>query len=443
MVIFKNTELNLDSALDKSFRLVGKNKPIISLYKNPRYNDEPQFFQYTAVIKRIASSSSPHDDVDNLAGGTALSKEKAIMKALGEAVERYCLAFFRKNQFIYASVNELRQEYLDPSIVVNFSAKQLKNKNLNSFQQKSNSKFWWSKGFSITNNKEILVPAQLVYVPYHGHQEPVIRRSITTGAASGTSLEGAIKRGVCEIVERDGFMIFYLNKLTPPRLDLSKTSDETLVKIQKSFTRYKLDLFIFDISTDLPFVSIMAIIIDKTGIGPAVSVGLKCSLSAKDAIVGAIEEAQQVRSWIRDELYNQKESTKPNLTVDLKDRGLYWSRPDRIKDLDFFLKSKNIIRVDEFVNERSRNQNMKFNVLINKLKGKKVDVVFVDVTRPEVKKAGFCVIKAIIPQLQPLYLYEDFKYLGGERLYQVPKLLGYKNSPKSEKELNSKQHPFL
>lgn len=443
MVIFKNTELNLDSALDKASRLIGKNRPIISLYKNPRYNDEPQFFQYTAVIKKIATLSSTHGDDEYLAGGTAISKEKALMKALGEAVERYCLAFFRKNQFIYASVNELRQEYLDPSIVVNFSAKQLKNKNLNSFQQRSNSKFWWSKGFSITNNKEILVPAQLVYVPYHSHQEPVIRLSITTGAASGTSLEGAIKRGICEIVERDSFMIFYLNKLTPPRLDLSKTSDETLVKIQKSFTRYKLDLFIFDISTDLPSVSIMAVIIDKTGIGPAVSVGLKCSLSVKDTIVGAIEEAQQVRSWIRDELYNQKKFTKPNLMMGLKERGLYWSRPERIKDLDFFLNSKNIILVDEFVKVRSRNEDLKFNVLINKLKGKKVDVVFVDVTRPEVKKTGFFVAKVIIPQLHPVYLYEDFKYLGGRRLYQVPKVLGYKNTPKSEKELNSKPHPFL
>lgn len=70
-------------------------------------------------------------------------------------------------------------------------------------------------------------------------------------------------------------------------------------------------------------------------------------------------------------------------------------------------------------------------------------MVFVDVTRPEIKKRGFIVVKVIIPQLQPLYLYENFRYLGGERLYTVPEILGYRGAAKKETDLNSKPHPFL
>lgn len=440
MINLGEEELDLYSAIKKALKLVGKKGPITSLYKNPRYNDEPQFFQYTAAIRKNSSLSNTHD-AENLAGGTAFSKEKAVMKALGEAIERYCLSIFKRKQLIYAPSKKLIKDYLDPSAVVSFSSAQLKDNNPKIFALKQDSKFWWVKGFSITDNKEILVPAQLVYVPYHTYDEPVIRLPVTTGASAGTSLEGAVIRGICEIVERDSFMIFYLNKLTAPKLDLSKTGDETLIQIRESFKRYNLNLFVFNISTDLPFTSIMAIIADKTGIGPAVSVGLKCSFSAKEAIIGAVEEAQQVRSWIRDEMHNQKNPIiNPDHIVDLKDRGLYWSRLERIRDLDFFLNSKKIIFVDNFIEKSALSE---FDTLMQRLSRKKLEVIFVDVTRPEVKKAGFFVVKVIIPQLQPLYLYENFKYLGGERLYNVPKALDYKNTPRNENELNSTPHPFL
>lgn len=444
MVIIKNNELNLDSAFDKAFRLIGKNKPIISLYRNQRYNDEPQFFQYSAIIRKSLSLSDiKEEEKDDVVGGTAISKDRAIMKALGEAIERYCLARFKKKDLTYAAVDQLRENYLNPLSVVNFSTNQLKNENLKAFCLCDEAKLSWIKGHSLTANKSIFIPAQLVYVPYHNHAEPIIRLPITTGAAAGSSIEDAVKRGICEIVERDSFMIFYLNKLMPLRLDLSETSDKSLTKFQESFERYNLDLYVFDISTDLPFVSIMAIIIDNTGIGPAVSVGLKCSLFAKDAIIGAIEEAQQIRSGIRDNMYNQVKPIVFDSVLDLKQRGLYWSKLDSIKDVDFFLNSRKIIPVDKFIKRKSNIININFDDLVKSLKAKNLEVMFVDVTRPEIRKQGFFVVKVIIPGLQPLYLYEDFKYLGGERLYQVPKILGYRNTPRNESELNNKPHPFL
>lgn len=332
MVIFKNTELNLDSALDKACRLVGKNRPIISLYKNPRYNDEPQFFQYSAIIRKTSLSSNIKEDEEGLAGGTAVSKEKAIMKALGEGLERYCLAVFRRDGFIQTSIRQLKGNYLDPASVINFSKNQLKDKALNAFRFYEDAKLSWVRGYSMTQKKPIFVPAQLVYVPYHAHDEPIIRLPITTGAACGSSLEEALLRGISEIIERDSFMIFYLNKLAPTRLDLSGSKNTFLTNILNTYKRYNLDLYVFDISTDLPLTSIMVIIIDRSGIGPAVSVGLKCSVSSVAAVVGAIEEAQQIRPWIRDEMYKHRELDKSYDFLDLKARGLYWSKPDRIKD---------------------------------------------------------------------------------------------------------------
>ena len=65
-----------------------------------------------------------------------------------------------------------------------------------------------------------------------------------------------------------------------------------------------------------------------------------------------------------------------------------------------------------------------------------------EVTLPEIRNIGFRVVKTIVPKLQPLYLWEQFKYLGGERLYQVPVTLGYFQSRLPEKDLNPTPHPF-
>ena len=43
----------------------------------------------------------------------------------------------------------------------------------------------------------------------------MLRWAVTTGLATGQSLEEAIAKGILEVVERDAFMISYLNRLSP------------------------------------------------------------------------------------------------------------------------------------------------------------------------------------------------------------------------------------
>ena len=442
---FNDTECSLKAALCSALNLVDPIKgPIISLSKTPRYNDEPLLFQYFATFKRNGGLSQDENSQENTAGGMSFSREKAVMKTLGEAVERYCLASYEQRYLVHNSFDESKP-MLDPSSVVSIAPAQLKSKECSQFQFGKQEKFLWANGYSLTRNSALLIPAQLVYVPYYFDNEPVIRFPITTGAASGTSLSGAVIRGLCEVIERDAFMIFYLNKLTPPVLDLSNSKSDQLRNLPKIFKRYNLELYIFNITTDIPVTSIMAMIIDKTGVGPAVTVGLKTALDAKLAIIGAIEEAEQMRPWIRDELYLRGDilQTTQYGNLDLTERGLLWSKTSMIKHLNFFLKSKSNIAVDQFLKIQSMKMANDLESLIQNFKQMEMEVCCMDVTLPEVDKVGFKVVKVIVPQLQPLYLTEEFKYLGGSRLYTVPQKLGYKKTFSSEKELNCIPHPFL
>ena len=82
-------------------------------------------------------------------------------------------------------------------------------------------------------------------------------------------------------------------------------------------------------------------------------------------------------------------------------------------------------------------------LVIERLKNNKMNIYYSEVTLPIIKKLGYYVVKVVIPELQPFWLFEEFPYLGGIRLYELPKKLGFKIRENKEESLNSIPHPFL
>jgi len=87
--------------------------------------------------------------------------------------------------------------------------------------------------------------------------------------------------------------------------------------------------------------------------------------------------------------------------------------------------------------------NSRLSKIRNILKEKRYNCFLADVTSHEACQAGLFVVKAVIPQLVPAYFNEKEKYLGVKRLYALPVILGYREQPLSENELNLIPHPFL
>ena len=434
---FKQKGLSLSVSLLKAYNACKKAKIITSFYSVPNYNDEPKLHIYSAKLRETYKISDSEENVGEFSGGASFDPTQAALKTLGEAIERYCLAIYHKHSLKKGRFTDFSNA-LNPQKVCSFSKSQKTKNNFKASRYDKNSVFHWVEGYSLSKMGKILIPAQLVYVPYH-MSEPIIRFPITTGAASGNSLTSAILRGIYEIVERDAFMITYLNKLQVSRIELER-SENFLLQILNIYKKYFLELHLFDITTDLGIPSILALILDKTGEGPAVSIGLKSHMDVKSALLGAIEEAQHVRPWIRDELSRAGFFKKTHIHSIL-DRGLLWSRTEMIPKLNFLLKTEKRINIKKYYQLYKKNDYRCLTKILEIFKLKNYSVNFVDVTLPTVKKLGFYVIKVIIPELQPLYLDEDFKYLGCNRLYKVPNLLGYKT--RGYKNFNTVPHPFL
>ena len=411
------------------------NKYKIKLDKIESYCDEPYLEQYVSTLKIN----------NNIESGTGVSfnNKTALYKSVYESIERSCLYLDnnQKKQFIYSSINKLNKDYLNPMDIKCFSNNQIDN-NPNQLKILKNNKFLWINGKDLYKNKNVLIPIQLVFL-VNNKKEKIIQQPMSTGAACGINLNDAILKGIFEVIERDAFMIHYLTKTCGELIDFSM--NKRLIKIQKYFQKYNLELYLINLCTDLGIYTVLSLIIDRTGLGTPLSAGMKTGLDPYKCAISAIEEACMGISFSRNDLIKKMKNPKVNSNINsMHQRSLYWSDIKKLKYIDPWIKNKRKIKFNKMRNLSTKNIDKDLNFVTNILKLNKYDIYYVNIKKDLFSKFGnFEVIKVIIPSLQSLYLHESYKCLGNNRIYEVPVKLGYYNKPLREGQLNQIPHFFL
>ncbi len=413
---------------------VGPGKIIKYVASVPNFNDEPKLSQVVSVYKGS----------EERAGAFSLSAETAVLRAMGEGVERHCNYGFEKNDIV-SNFEKIKDNALDPRLLTPFSDGQLKDQVYRNFVIKKTSVFGWVKGRCLTRRKNIFLPSQEVYLNYKFlPKEPIIRFPISTGAAGGTTVVSALVRGICEVIERGAIIISYLDKL-PSRNIKIKSCPQSIQELNEKFERYFLKIRLFDVTTEIGIPTVLAAIYDTAAnkICP-VSFGSKCGFDAEDVIIGAIMEAQNGRVYTRElVLRNEKYPERVEEISEFKHRSMFWTHYNLVKTLNFYLKGDkiNFRKFDRF-RGRKMSFDAKLKFLISVLKTNGFDIYCADLTKPEVKRYGYYVIKTIIPKMHPLYFDELFPYNYSERLKTVPKIIGFKGNFNGHSH-NKIPHPFL
>ncbi|MFZ1619032.1 MAG: YcaO-like family protein [Microgenomates group bacterium] len=424
--------------LDNISKIYPKLSFIKELHKIKQYSDEPKYFQYVVRMEDDLKNTDGHTSNEKKAGGGSfLSEQLALLKCLGEAIERFSCSTYKNTDLVTSSAEKLEGS-IDVTKIVGLTERQKKQNKM--FNVTPKSVLRWKQGYSLGTGKKAYIPAQLIYHNYKfDSQENMFYLPISTGAAGGGSLTAALTRGIFEIVERDSFVIAYLNKIRFPKVSLDSVKDEYVQFLLEMLKRYRLAIHVIDITNDLKIPCFLSIIVNKTGIGPAVSTGLKCHLDPIEAITGSIEEAFNVRTWTRQNYEDNPKKEKKNMSGNISNtdqRGVYWYQKEMIHKLDFWLdqneKTYNLSHV-------KLSQQKILSTTVQSLFKKGYEIYYADVTLPLLKRVGYKIVKVVIPGLQPFYMNEILPYLGGERLTEVPKKLPYQFS----RTLNKVPHPFL
>lgn len=404
-----------------------RKKILKKLARKPNFSDEPPIFMYSANLNNTKKFSDGYNSTLTSTGISFSSAETALLKCLGEAIERFSILCYQEKDLLYSSFSQLKQDALDPKLY----------KDNQAIEERP---LGWAKGVRLNTSSECLIPAQAIYLNYKiSPPEVYLTDQVFSGSAGGFDLESALLRGLYEVVERDAFMTMYLAKISPPKIALSSFKNKQILRILESCKRYNLSVELFDITNDTEIPCFLTAVLDKTGFGPPITFGLKSSLNEELAIIGSLEEAFTTRHWIRIEFLRRKPSEfkiNPKRVVTIMDRALFWLYPGMINNLQFLLDQppKKSAPKASF----SLNINEELDVAKDLLTKKGFDIFYADVNIRDFRKLGYFVYKVVIPKLQPLFLDESKRELRMDRLNEVSKYFGQKKLT-----INPIPHPFL
>lgn len=413
--------------------------------------DDPQLYHYYAEIGDISRFTGQSCFIEH--GGAAFSDDAARGKAMGEAIERYCGAFYWQDRFIRAPYKDLEQEAVSPEKFILFSDNQYDSASFPYSRFTKETTVNWVEGFSLVAPRKILVPANFVYVPYQfpTHEEH-IASPISTGLSCGNSPVEALLSSLMEVIERDAFIITWYNRLPQPRINFAAQEFPLINYYIEQLTKANIDVHIFDITLDIPIPVYMVILVSRFSGNdvPALVVATKASLDLEHGVIGCLEEAAHTRIWARmlmrehldPALLQSGQSLSYAEIVDNRGHVLFYSQPDAVAHLNFLLKNEKSgeLRKDGSVAAGSPLEQLKKATAL--LADKGFEVIGVDVTTPDIMELGFYVMRVIIPGLHPLHLGYGNRYLGGNRLYQISKDLGFTSAPTTEAGINPLPHPF-
>lgn len=382
--------------------------------------------------------------------GRGMTDEQAIFGAVGEAIERYCGGIVDEQQIIISSYEELSDAYggqsqraVHPPTFFSFSDKQYSDPNFSFPAFDPATQTSWMAALSLTSNQQVLVPAFLVYLDSDSDLPGDYILPVTSnGMASGPTLEFAAYSGLCELIERDAFIITWLNRLPARRIYFTHRPGIE-AEIARHYARFGIELVAFDFTTDIKIPVVMAMLIDRSGKSPAVATGLGCHQDGTTAFRKAIFEVCQARFGDIERMAGGAGANlhQYNDVQNLDDHSAFFYSTARLGELDFLFNHDQWVKVEDLPTYKSSAEVEKLQSLVARLHSVGVEPYLVEITTPDIASLGFRVVRTLASELVPIYFGYGQEPLGTRRLFEVPARLGY-GGLRTETDLNPCPHPM-
>jgi ribosomal protein S12 methylthiotransferase accessory factor len=365
----------------------------------------------------------------NLAHGSADSAESACTVALIEAIERYC-GLFPPRADVIARFAELGGEALPPTELPLFSAAQYSRPGFAYRPFTPDMLLGWAWGWNVSRGRRVLVPSAAVW---YGAEDQLVGET-SNGVAAHSSRGHALANGALELIERDAFMLHWLHRISPPRIDRAQLRGNT-AQLAAAVEGAGYDVVLADLTSDLGVPVVLALGVHELGMRPALLVGAGASLDAGAALRHALRELYAAASGVSD-AWRLGAPLQVGEVVELEDHSRAYEHPDWLPRAAF-LWAGAATKPPPSGDSRAPGG---LDELVARLAERGHDVIGVDITTPEVERCGLRVVRAIVPGLQPLAFGQRVR-LGGRRLYEAPARMGA-SAAADEAELNPAPHCF-
>lgn len=367
-------------------------------------------------------------------GYDCYSKKSAEIRAIGECIERYCASFSPVERFIEGSFNDLikNNRALDPTTITRPFPSQYKEIFGKSYEITKNSKMYWIESLDEIKQVSTYIPVTTAFLNLPAkYKKNTIREPISTGLAAGSTIQMAKEGAVLECIERDSIVITWLNRYSPPIINLDTIADKEIQEQIKMCTKKGFSVYFLDITTDIGVPTYFVVIKNKYKKTPFIQFGSKAHYCKIKALKGALLEAMVgINLFARALKLDYVDITDIKNITNIKDHINYYATGNGEDKLDFLLCGELIPFEDSTEEVRDYEQ------LLLKFKTLEINLFFVDLTTEDVIESNICVYRAVIPELA--FLETQLPMLDCKRLKSVPIRMGYYRS----NPLNKDPHPF-
>jgi ribosomal protein S12 methylthiotransferase accessory factor len=397
-------DVSLEVAIAKADRAVDGRLGVVSQVGEQESFPLPYYLAQTADTTSFSAVRAAE-----FAAGADVDWDRAYMKALGEALERYAAGVYTTDEFRQATAASL-----DGTVPANRFVRPE-----GYAEQDSDAPRYWAMASNLETGTGAWLPAELVHYP---PPEERIRPGITTGLGLGNSTIEAVLSGLYEVVERDATMLGWYSTFDPLGLTVE---DETLAELEKRAKSEDLSVSLSLVTQDVDVPVVAAAVHREGGAWPTFAMGSGCDLDPVAAARSAASEALQ--NWVELRGMGREQAAAQSAAI-----GEYADFPEAARE---FTEFEATVHADHVAGDAAElTGDAALTTVVDRVAAANLDVYAARVTPRDVEALGFEAVRVVSPDAQPLFTGEPF---FGDRLGRVASSMGFEARPDRDD-----YHPF-
>jgi ribosomal protein S12 methylthiotransferase accessory factor len=364
--------------------------------------------------------------------GKGSTAEQGEASALMEAIERYSGIFQGDEIRVTRRFTDFPAgDAINPNDVLLFSDAQYPRQQAQGSESHDgqipvpfdpSAKTEWSPVWSLREERFRYLSTSLLYFFYGGPGYAF--RADSNGCAAGNTLAEAIVQGFLELVERDAYAIWWYNRVQRPQVDLGAFDDSYIHDLKSLLAETGRHVWVLDVTNDLGIPSFVTMAHWTENGEEFIDFGSGAHFDARIAVLRALTELNQFLSiglmGMRDA---RPERQAPNQTPHDS------PAPFRLRDHPYLTPADSPATRPDFASKFGAfDAREQIAACVDVARRAGLDFLVLDQTRPDIEVP---VVRVVVPGLRHFY-----RRFAPGRLYDVPVMLGWRDRPLSEHELN-------
>lgn len=348
-------------------------------------------------------------------GGIGLTRDEALIKAMGELQERYAqlvAEYVVKETFRIDTLNNLKasaEPVLTEQQLNFFTSDQYENPSFPFKKFDPDQKMGWYRLFNASNKMlSLWVPAQLAFIGYtlkHDYGEPWINAAVTTGTATHSTRAQSMLNAILELVQLDCAIGNWYTDKVVKKIEF----DDRLNALKKILEKYgdkfakHINFHIFESPENWSSFNIACVYKRNGGHQPKVAIGLGSDLSLERAMYKAFLECYGVIIMLRYELlYFDEQKFSPDRGYDIDSNVCYHGLGRQLDFINAKFSENNTIKASQLPQDTNLSAAEQVEYMLNQLNAHHKSLYACEIATPEAEAVGFYNYRVWSPDLLPL-----------------------------------------